>query len=67
MYVYADYVSGKIWGLRYDEKTGRVMENLRIPSTGTPVLSFGEDEAGVIYSMTGSASGKCIFRFKGEE
>jgi glucose/arabinose dehydrogenase len=67
MYVYADYVSGKIWGLRYDEKTGRVMENLRIPSTGTPVLSFGEDEAGEIYSMTGSASGKCIFRFKREE
>jgi len=35
-YVYADYVSGKIWALKYDEATGKVVSNekitIRIPA-----------------------------------
>ena len=52
-YVYADYVSGKIWGLKYDEKLERVVANKPIPvAAGVAILSFGEDEAGEIYYLT---------------
>ena len=63
-YLYADYVSGKVWGLKYDEKTKRVTANRPIKSSNLPVMSFGEDEAGEVYLMTYSATGKGIFRFK---
>ena len=52
-YVYADYVSGKIWGLKYDEKAKRVVANR--PITGPdalpkpPIMAIGEDEQGEIY------------------
>ena len=40
-YVYADYVSGKIWGLKYDEKAKKVVANRQIAG---PVLD-GERQA----------------------
>ncbi len=63
-YIYGDYVSGKIWALKYDEKTNKVIENVRIPSTGLPVLAFGQDEHGEVYYMIATATGKTIFRFE---
>ena len=63
-YLYADYVSGKVWGLKYDEVTKKVTANRSIKSTNLPVMTFGEDEAGEVYAMTYSASGKGIYRFK---
>ncbi len=63
-YLYADYVSGKVWGLKYDEKAKRVTANRPIKSGNLPIMSFGEDEAGEVYMMTYSASGKGIYRFK---
>jgi glucose/arabinose dehydrogenase len=63
-YLYADYVSGKVWGLKYDEATKKVTANRSIKSTNLPVMTFGEDEAGEVYAMTYSASGKGIYRFK---
>jgi glucose/arabinose dehydrogenase len=52
-YVYADYVSGKIWGLKYDEKGKKVVANRPIagPPEGfnIPCMCIGEDEAGEIY------------------
>ena len=62
--IYGDYVSGKIWALKYDEKTNKVIENVRIPSTGIPVLAFGQDENGEVYYMIATATGKTIFRFE---
>ncbi len=62
-YLYADYVSGRMWALRYDEAAGRVTENREIALPGNiPIMSFGEDEAGQAYLMTHSATGQGIYR-----
>lgn len=52
-YVYADYVSGKIWGLKYDEKTKKVVANRPIAPpkdlANPPVMCIGSDEQGELY------------------
>lgn len=62
-YLYADYVSGAIWALTYDETSGKATANEQVIAGGIPVLAFGEDAAGEIYYMIDSARGQCIFRF----
>jgi glucose/arabinose dehydrogenase len=62
-YLYADYVSGKLWALWYDPATKRVMANREIPlPKSIPVMSFGEDERGEAYFTTFSAEGQGVFR-----
>jgi glucose/arabinose dehydrogenase len=63
-YIYADYISGKIWGLRYDDSAGRVVANRPIRTPGLPVLTFGEDEAGEVYFLTHSLTGKGIYQIQ---
>lgn len=65
-YLYADYVSGKIWALKYDDSKKAVVANRSIPYTGAnlPVVSFGEDEAGESYFTIVSPSGKGIYTFQ---
>ena len=63
MYVYADFISGRIWALTYDESQGKVTKNMGIATTGFPVLAFGEDEAGDLYYMLETVTGKGIYRF----
>ncbi|MCI0358391.1 MAG: PQQ-dependent sugar dehydrogenase [Planctomycetaceae bacterium] len=52
-YLYADYVTGKIWGLKYDEKAKRVVANRQIAGPAEfpnpPVMAIGTDERGEIY------------------
>ncbi|MCH8922156.1 MAG: PQQ-dependent sugar dehydrogenase [Planctomycetes bacterium] len=48
-YLYADYVSGKIWALWYDKKTGKVTANRPIQDKKLPIITFGEDEQGATY------------------
>ena len=49
-YVYADYVSGLVWALEYDDQTKKVKANYRIAPgeslslKNMPVITFGEDE-----------------------
>ncbi|MCS6865308.1 MAG: PQQ-dependent sugar dehydrogenase [Gemmataceae bacterium] len=62
-YLYGDYVTSKIWALKYDAQTGRVTENRAIADPGKPILSFGEDERGEAYFLTVAANGKGIYRF----
>lgn len=62
-YLYADYVTGKIWALRYDPASKRVTANQPIPSPLIPVMSFGEDEEGEVYFMTYSPTGQGLYRF----
>ena len=66
-YLYADFVSGKIWALDFDEKTGQGQRNWQIAAGGIPVLAFGEDESGEVYYMIESASGRGIYRFERSE
>jgi glucose/arabinose dehydrogenase len=61
-YLYADYVSGRIWALRYDESSGRVVSNRLIECPAAPILSFGEDVRGDVYLLTPTLTGKGIYR-----
>lgn len=66
-YVYADYVSGKIWALTFDEATGKVVSNEEIPSEpGTAVVNISDDEQGEIYFTVVSPTGKGIYTFVAE-
>jgi glucose/arabinose dehydrogenase len=51
-YLYADYVTGKLHALRYDEAQHVVLADQPIGGNISPVMSFGEDEAGEVYFMT---------------
>jgi glucose/arabinose dehydrogenase len=62
-YLYADYVSGLIWALHYDEAAKKVVSNEGIPSKMMPIVSFGEDEAGEAYFMMVTPDGKGVFTF----
>jgi glucose/arabinose dehydrogenase len=62
-YIYGDYVTGRIWALRYDEAKGRVVENRPIPDRNMVLPSFGEDEQGEIYYLTFTRSHRAIYRF----
>jgi quinoprotein glucose dehydrogenase len=61
-YLYADYVSGKIWALHYDVANRRLLGNYSLRSDNLPVLTFGEDEQGEVYFTTQLGGGR-IFRF----
>jgi glucose/arabinose dehydrogenase len=63
MYIYGDYVSNKIWALKYDEAKGRVVANRPIKDLGMPMFSFGEDEQGEMYMLCPATTGKGIFWF----
>lgn len=62
-YIYADYVTGKIWALKYDMAAKKVISNEAIPSDKLPIISFGEDEQGEIYFTMVTATGKGVFKF----
>jgi glucose/arabinose dehydrogenase/sugar lactone lactonase YvrE len=62
-YLYADYVSAKIWALRYDFRKKRVVANRPIADRKLPVFSFGEDEKGEVYYMTSTSTGEGVYRF----
>ncbi len=63
-YLYADYVSGRVWALKYDPAQKRVVANRPLPNMGGSLVSFGEDEQGEVYYMTPTLSGQGIFRFE---
>lgn len=46
IYLYADYVSGRVWGLRFD---GSGWENRLLLESGRNISSFGQDAAGEVY------------------
>lgn len=62
-YLYADYVSGSIWALSYDEKSGKATKNEQVMEKGIPVLAFGEDANGEVYYSIENAKGQGIYRF----
>lgn len=60
-YLYGDYVTAKIWALRYDEKQKKVTHNRPIEGNILPIMSFGEDEPGEVYFTRPEGA---IMRFK---
>lgn len=63
-YLYADYVTGRLWALRYDPQVGQVISNHALRGDRLPVISFGEDEEGEVYFTVVAASGRGIYRFE---
>ena len=59
VYLYADYATGNIWGLRYDG--AKVTQN-RLLARGRGIASFGEDASGEVYFA--SFDGR-IYTFRG--
>ncbi|MCG8583449.1 MAG: PQQ-dependent sugar dehydrogenase [Pirellulales bacterium] len=61
-YLYADYVTGKLWALDFDEEKERVVGNhlLKRPDN-MPIITFGEDETGEAYF--GTDHGR-VYKFK---
>jgi glucose/arabinose dehydrogenase len=51
-YLYADYIRGTVWALKYDEASKKLLANREIPGNISPVVSFGEDESGESYFIT---------------
>lgn len=51
-YLYGDFVSGKLWALKYDEKAKKVVANYSLQGDNLPVMTYGEDEAGEVYFTT---------------
>jgi glucose/arabinose dehydrogenase len=62
-YLYGDYVTAKIWALRYDPGSKRVVTNHPVRDRNVPILSFGEDERGEAYLLTYSPTGHGVYRF----
>lgn len=65
-YLYADYVSGGVWALTYDQSAGKATRNEEIAAGGIPVVAFGEDESGEVYYATDNGHAKCIFKFESQ-
>jgi glucose/arabinose dehydrogenase len=63
-YLYADYVAGTVFALRYDPAKGRVVANQLIRTRKLPIVSFGEDQAGELYFLSFTADGRGISRFE---
>jgi glucose/arabinose dehydrogenase len=61
-YLYADYVTARVWALWYDETKGRVVANREIKGPVLPIVSFGEDADGEPYLLTVDPTGKGIHR-----
>jgi uncharacterized repeat protein (TIGR03806 family) len=48
-YIYGDYDTGKIWALRYDGASRRVVWHKEIADSTLRIAAFGEDRAGELY------------------
>lgn len=63
-FLYADYVSGKLWALQYDEQAKRVTANRTLRDRNLPILSFGEDDRGEAYLLAVAADGRGIYTLR---
>lgn len=63
-YLYGDYITGRLWALKYDDAKKRVVANRPLGQTKESIFSFAEDEAGEVYFLAPSNSGRGIYRFQ---
>lgn len=50
LYIFGDFCSGTIWGLRYTQSDGAT-EQAQLMDTSLTISSFGEDKAGELYVL----------------
>ena len=63
-YIYADYVSGRVWALSYNASNNSATSKLLFRTSGEFVSSFGLDEAGELY-FSGYGTSAKIFKING--
>lgn len=64
-FLFADYVSGKVWALDYDHEAGQVRQNYRIEAPeNPPVVCFGETEDGEVLMSAIFGDYGTIYRFE---
>jgi len=51
IYIYADYGSGSVWGLRYDYDTKKVTAHGKLLQQPNNICSFAEDADGELYTL----------------
>lgn len=61
-YLYGDYVSGRLWALKYDRENKKVVENRSIAWNQLPIFTFGQTDDGEVLFSTMMAGGR-IYRF----
>jgi glucose/arabinose dehydrogenase len=61
-YLYGDYVSGRVWALKYDRDAKKVVENRPIATNNLPVFTFGQTDDGEVLMSTMMSGGR-IYRF----
>lgn len=61
-YLYGDYVSGKLWAMKIDAESKKVLENRPIAWDQLPVFTFGQTESGEALMSTMSGGGR-IYKF----
>ena len=65
-YVFADYLSGRVWSLNYDSGDNSATSQLLFRTNGQYISSFGLDESGELY-FSGYGSSAKIFKIIGGE
>ncbi|MGB5554660.1 MAG: PQQ-dependent sugar dehydrogenase, partial [Flavobacteriaceae bacterium] len=63
-YIYADYVTGRVWALDYNATNNSATSKLLFRTNGEYVSSFGLDEAGELY-FSGYGNAAKIFKIIG--
>lgn len=62
-YLYGDYVSGRLWALRYDREKKSVTENRPIAWDNLAVFTFGQTDDGEVLMSTMMGGGR-IYKFE---
>ena len=57
-YLYGDYISGRLWALKYDRETATVTENRPVIWDNLPVFTFGQTDDGEVLMSTMSGGGR---------
>ena len=65
-YIYADYVSGRVWSLDYNRSSDTSKSTLLFRTNGEYVSSFGLDESGEMY-FSGYGTAAKIYKLSGGE
>jgi glucose/arabinose dehydrogenase len=63
-YLYADYVSGRIWALTHQDGVQEAVRNEQLVAGGMPVMAFGEDADGEVYFMVDTNRSQMIYKFE---
>ena len=50
-YIYGDYQYGKVWGLRYDHRAGKVTSHKELAVSTVKISSFGMGRDGSVYAL----------------